>query len=80
MQNISESRNVLDDDNAAKLVHDLIASRLDTVIMVMPYYMESQNLKNFNKLRIPLFAYLHGQKKIITFHLFYSVFTGCQSF
>ena len=48
--------------------------------MVMPYYMESQNLnsKNFKKLRMPLLPCLLGQKKLITFHLFYSVFTGCQ--
>ena len=48
--------------------------------MVMPYYMESQNLnsKNFNKLRMPPLACLLEQENLITFHLFYSVSTGCQ--
>ena len=48
--------------------------------MVMPYYMESQNLnsKNFNKPRIPPLACLLEQENLITFHLFYSVSTGCQ--
>ena len=47
--------------------------------MVMPYYMESRNFnsKNFNKLRMPPLACLLGQENLITFHLFYSVFTGC---
>ena len=48
--------------------------------MEMPYYMESQNLnsKNFNKLRMPPLACLLERENLITFHLFYSVSTGCQ--
>ena len=42
--------------------------------------MESQNLnsKNFNKPRMPPLACLLEQENLITFHLFYSVSTGCQ--
>ena len=77
IRNINEIRNVLDDDTAAKLVHALITSRLDNGNALLYGITESQ-LKKLQQAQNAPLACLLEEENLITFHLFYSVSTGCQ--